>query len=208
MTIMNILGCDPGSRNFGYGVVQTKLVGKKQVFRVRECGILDHPLKSIKPDDLKVGRKQFLAEIKSLLQPNSKIIGERFQTRGVNGVTIELVNFMLAFMYGAFPQADMRMITASQWKHWVNKSAGLEKLIRRVKMSAKAKQTPLAKLYKYSLCEPHELDAVLMALFLSYTERGIVPFEDMSAKDWQRIVDQCEAASTIPITQQRIAKRG
>lgn len=171
MKVITVLGCDPGYRNFGFSVVQVARKGDGFVFRVKTCGMLKDTLKDMKGDvipriDL------FKREIRSLCRKYkvSAITAERFQSRGLRGLSAELVSGMI-FLLTQVGQKDVNLITASQWKNQFNRAYG---------------KGSLDEIYKVCRVEPHELDSVCIAIYGACARLGLPHFINMDRNELLR----------------------
>ncbi len=163
-----LMSHDPGSRNYGYGVIKaTKVVGGKIQVKVLENGLCPVPVSQMKSgSDLRKG----LATYKSWYLKIANrykiqfVVAERFMTRGGKGPTIEAVNMMLgALMLGDVP---CKVLPAAQWKNAMRR-AGID----------------LAQWYKWAKVTPHQLDACLIGV---YTCSMLYGFKGMDALDLKK----------------------
>lgn len=146
-----VMSHDPGSRNYGYGIVKaTQLRGKRIKVQVLENGMCPVPI-----NQLKSGRtlRRGLAAYKFWCQSLAAkygiqfVVAERFMTRGGKGPTIESVNMMLgALMLGDVP---CKVLPAAQWKN----------ALRRADID-------LSYWYKWAKVTPHQLDACLIGIYI------------------------------------------
>ncbi len=157
-----MLGCDPGSKNFGISLVGVRR-GKPVVYA---NGVLNFPVNDL--INFNGMADKFLNEIDDWMafKPDA-IIGERFQSRGGSsmGPLIEQVSVMLGLMhqYGV----PMKLTVASAWKNAFNRRF----------------QTDLKEIYPTVSVQPHQLDASLIAIYglekgldllLNYTPESII----------------------------------
>lgn len=171
-----ILGCDPGSRNFGIALVGVKR-GKPKIYA---NAVMSRPLNSLL--NFNEQRETYKAEIKEWLGAGdvNAIVAERFQTRGNGGPLIELVSFML----GILDRYDlpMKMIVASQWKNEFKRRFDED----------------LKDLYDEVLVQPHQLDAALIGIY--GLEQGLQTKFDY---DYEQIFKQVEKTSLIGLRKVR-----
>lgn len=179
--VLTLIGHDPGSQNYGISVVRVKLpeiiegtVKNSQLqelpslsFSILYAGKLKTTFTTLKNSNL--AKKEivgFRKEIKGLVKkfkPDVQI-AERYMSRRMGGVTIELVNMLLGALrvYAEADKVPLRMIPASQWKNEI-KRKGID-LKEVYKTNKKAKRTA------------HELDAVLIAIYGAFKLMKIKPY--------------------------------
>lgn len=147
--MITILGIDPGSVNAGYAVLLVRVKNKKVQYKLEECGKLDNLLKDLKKPHKKVLRAH-VKEVKSLVTKYQVdyLLTERYMTRGIKGSTIEAVNQMLGALEIGLSQ-EITQIPAATWKNQVNRIFDLKDFYKSVRV------------------EPHEVDAVLQAMWLA-----------------------------------------
>jgi len=154
---LRVLGFDPGSKNFGvFGGI---LYGGKTLHRVSllETSLLRNAITTFNDDEFAEQVAKFKNEIRMLvLRVKPRVIFiERFQSRGLKGLTVELVSFMIGLIVGMCHELTEELghavVThlriASQWKNAVNRQFSLDSLYA---------QLPKA--------IHHRLDACLIAL--------------------------------------------
>lgn len=158
MSKLTVLGFDPGTTNFAYGVTSftdtsyKPVVSGKLVSMVRKTML-----------DLPVQFAAFLDEFVPLVKkykPHVVVI-ERFMNRGkFSGDTGEYVSMMIAlivdYLRREFPRVIVYIVQPGNWKTAFNRNR------LRGRKQEKGEIKPLDSLYGYTLIEPHELDAVLM----------------------------------------------
>lgn len=191
--LLTILSSDPGFRNYGFSVVQFRRDSKGNLaFRVRECGHCTATVSNLKSGKVLVAQldayKQFLSG-KIDKYGVQAFSAERFMTRGVNGPSIEMVNFMLGVMVSSFNK-PVKLWPAVTWKNAVRR-----------------KGVDLSYWYKWCKTSPHQLDATLIGLYTGYRAYGYTDFGDLDLEDvMPSIVDQMESVSLEPLTN-RVARR-
>lgn len=175
--VYTILGCDPGSKNFGYSVIRFKKVGNTFQFRVLETGILECALTELKGDV--VGAINLFKRRVSALRRKYGIThfcAERFQSRGIKGKTIELVSFML----GLLTQVGIRnylFITASQWKNQINRIFDLKEAYRTIGVPA------------------HLLDATCIGIYFGCVVTQLKPFQTIRRNELLKRVRRATVSS-------------
>lgn len=169
---MRILCLDPGSRNFGYCVIEIDENGfqyleigqilktivnltalpayRKGPKRKKKIAKEDRPFDPPVQDMLPQFRKVLMAILKDW-NPD-EIVVERFQARGLKGSTIEAVSIMIGIilLQGYLRKIKVRLITAAQWKNVVNKHVILDTLYSHTQLDG---------------FTPHETDASCMGLY-------------------------------------------
>lgn len=151
--MITVLAFDPGTANMGVAVVKTN--GKK--FVVCEHTKIAHTIKDLKGPQVMENIAAFKREVRRFIRKYkpTHIVAERFQSRGLKGVTIEAVSMML----GVLTQLgikNVQFITAAQWKNQWNKIYSLDNF--------------------YVQCrpiEPHQVDAVNIGLYAANLFLGI-----------------------------------
>lgn len=167
-----VLGCDPGSAN--YGICLVGLLPNQKI-KVYANSVLMRPLNDL--INFNDNRVTFLSEIGPWMQHSPDgIIAERFQTRGNGGPLIELVSAMLGLLGAKYPRTKIKLTVASAWKN---------KLQRRFNVDLK-------EIYPQVNVQPHQLDAALIGVY--GLEAGLGKELDYDLWD---IVSQVEQTSLI-----------
>lgn len=153
--MITVLGCDPGSKNFGLFVGKVNDdISKIQILESRMITTCLTEMKgNILPDV-----EAFAEDYESILQKYKPdvITLERFQTRGFRGKTIELIGTMLGVMMmknvelARDKEVDVRLLTAATWKNRVNKVSKLKAVYKTMK--------------KRKVVD-HRIDAALMSVY-------------------------------------------
>ena len=167
---MRVLGIDPGTKNFGaFAGEVNKGVTK---VNVHHSEMFDHAMQELKGDALEQVRVFEREYMKLLTVHRPDIITiERFQSRGLKGKTVELVNVMMGVMMSANvkyvesnPKLKVQLLTASTWKNAVNRVSDLELIYRVMK--------------KHGVVA-HRVDAALMSLYkISENPYGFLKVRD------------------------------
>ncbi len=166
-----VLGCDPGSANFGISLVGLK----RNRVKIYANSVLMQPLNDLV--DMGTARMAFLAEIHHWMRLNPDgICAERFQTRGNSGPLIEYVSVMLGLLGGVYKTTPLKLTIASTWKNKFNKRF----------------ECDLKEIYPTTRVQPHQLDASLIGVY--GLESGLGVNIDYSVDD---IVSQTEQTSLI-----------
>lgn len=146
-------GADPGSSNYGYGVVEATIRRDLVHIDIIEAGmwqdvvtnLTDHAVKPPKSKRRKRDPTAMIAPLSEQMEAFAAewetvfttyeiehITCERFQTRGIKGKTIEAVSMMngALLMQAARHFITFDCITAATWKNQVNRYLRLEDLYR------------------------------------------------------------------------------
>lgn len=191
-----IFSHDFGSANYGYGITQVKLVGDRILFRILENGLCPSTIRDL--SSIKQRRTErdgfvdWLTKIRDQHNPDV-LAGERYMTRGIKGPTIESVNIMIGAVENspAFWPQMIKVIPAATWKNAV-KRAGID----------------LKAEYKRVRVTPHQLDAVLIGLYIGFRGYGRKDFGDMDLPSiWDKILDQVELTSTNRLINRKVTGR-
>lgn len=137
-----VLGCDPGTANFGIALVSLK--DTRPV--VLANSMLMRPMNNLM--EFNEGRKLFMTEVDRWIEQGANaIIAERFQTRGLLGPLVETVSVMIGSLgeYGL----PIKAVIASQWKTAFKRRFGVD----------------LKELYETVNVQPHQLDAALIGIY-------------------------------------------
>ena len=175
---MRVLMLDPGSRNFGYSVLEIDGKG----FRYLEIGQIEKTIVNLTanphvrkpkrrkkagqapqkiPKDgwpvdhpLHVMLPRYYKTMSRLIKDYGidEVVMERFQSRGLKGSTIEAVSIMVGILLGMLHRMKIksRLVTAGQWKNQINRHINLDNTY---KITAKFGYTP------------HETDACFMGIY-------------------------------------------
>lgn len=166
-----ILAIDPGSVNFGCAVVDPA-----------RMKILAHGLNPFTITGLKPGVSQQLEEYTKFLRALKDrncvyAVAERFQSRGLQGMSVELVNVMLGVLLTEFP-GKCRLLIASQWKNSYGRG-GLD--LKNFYLTMR----PVT---------PHQIDACLMGVWLACKLQGTPLPEEQTLRNMIRKADQPSVA--------------
>lgn len=182
---ITVLALDPGKTNFGYCVTQFLGSGS---FKPLIAGKLKNTITDM--SNLVSHMDEYTMEIDGLLDYKpSVLVIERFMNRGkFSGDTGEYVGVMLglaAFQARAKLDADVLIVQPGIWKTAFNRVLGWKS----------GKPTPLDKLYRFCLTEPHELDAYLMTHFGYGKVTNTSPFSLVKSKSKQAFLTEFEAVA-------------
>jgi hypothetical protein len=180
---LRIFSHDPGSRNYGYAIVEGRLVNDRVKFRVLVNGLCPCPINDLKDHQTRQRqRSEYLKWVKYMVMTYSPrgIYGERYMTRGIRGPTIESVNMMLGLLQSL--ELKDAFVPAAVWKNAVNRQG----------IDLKA---------EYKLCRtaPHQLDASLIGVYAIHQAFGVQDYGTMGQKRFHRLVDQIEETSTAKL---------
>lgn len=169
-----VLSFDPGSVNMGCSLLEIDRSTKS--IAVLADAVLMHPLHDIK--QFKKEQALFLSEVSEWISKGKPdaIIAERFQSRGLKGLTIECVCMMLGLL--SMLNLPVLYITAATWKNRYQKRFNID----------------LRELYKELQVAPHQLDSALIGCFGA--ETGLKSYIDFSIDD---IINQVTDKSLVPL---------
>lgn len=190
--LLTLLSSDPGSSNYGYAVVQFNKTDDRLKFRVIENGLCHSTVNGLKDSKVLATQlkayEQFLIDLRNKFKVDA-LCAERYMTRGINGPTVEYVNFMLGVMIQS-SQLPVRLWPAVVWKNAM-KRAGVD----------------LKYWYKYCRATPHQLDAVLIAIYTGHFAYGYKDFGDTPIeKLMPTIIDQVEATTCEKLFNRKLRK--
>ena len=158
---MRILSMDPGVTNFAWSVLE---VSRPFKVKLVATGMLEETLKDM-TGNVKEKADLFLNAVKVLKEEYEidHTIMERFMSRGMKGLTIELVNVMLGIMLGSWKkkQRNFKLITAAQWKNEWNRRADLKEFYDKVS------------------CTVHQADSIGIGLYGAAYWFDEEPFKDI-----------------------------
>lgn len=165
-----VLANDPGTASYGFAVIEAWMVGGQNSrieFRILEHGLVENTVRTLK--DGKATRREvrrYLETMRELIhQYNPNIwAAERFSTRGIKGITIELVCLMLGTVIGHFNHLTFRYYIAAQWKNEAKKKGDLKEFYRAVK--------PFG-------VTPHQVDACFIGIYAIHKAAGLKGFEHL-----------------------------
>lgn len=171
---IRLLSFDPGSVNMGCSLIEIDRSSKS--ITILADSVLMHPLHDIK--HFSKEKEAFLQEVNSWIDKGKPdaIIAERFQSRGLKGLTIECVCMMLGLL--SMLNLPVLYITASTWKNRYQKRFNID----------------LRELYKELQIAPHQLDSALIGCFGA--ETGLKSYIDFSIDD---IINQTTDKSLVPL---------
>lgn len=143
---IRILGCDPGSKNYGYTCLDARVKEGKLKTKVHEIGMFQRCINNLtsKPQKPPKSRRKkegmwaplqeqlpifehFWSGVLDEFKPDMFMV-ERYQARGGKGTTIECVSIMNGVIASLCLDRgiDFQMITAATWKNRVNAHISLE----------------------------------------------------------------------------------
>jgi hypothetical protein len=187
MKKLRILAHDPGSSNYGISVIEAEIPTSQPTnlkFKILDFWKVNSTLQSLKLTkrskrtkkeksksiSLSPGKElmEYFAEVQHATHAyNIDLqIAERYMSRRMGGVTIELVNMELGVLRTLCMLQDtpLRMIPASQWKNEAARNGiNLEQIYKEVKP------------FKVS---PHEVDAVMIGLYGFYSLNKWKPYSN------------------------------
>ena len=169
---VTVLSLDPGVTNCAWSVLEA---GRTGMPKLLATGMIRNTIKEFTGDDLESRSKLFSNEIQQLVEEFSvtHLIAERFMSRGMKGLTIELVNAMLGILINLWAGApgSMKFITAAQWKNEWNRNSDLTAY------------------YSRCACEVHQVDSIGIGLYGIDHWFNRKPFENIRSLE-KRLVKQ------------------
>ena len=150
-----IMGIDPGTKNMSWSIIEAK---EKGYYKIISHGMFKYPINDLTTNGSAIQADNFAYESNSLICKYnvSRIVAERFISRGIRGGVIEKVNYMLGMLDVGIKEPGMdgqfMLITPAQWKNQFNKHCSLENLYK----------DPQIKLNKIT---KHQIDATCIALY-------------------------------------------
>lgn len=160
-----VLAFDPGKSNGAYCAIDSAL-------RMRQIGMLKHPLQKFNDEAQVKGFKQEIHQLIDSIAPRY-VVCERFQNRGrVSGEQVEFVSVMVGLILAERP--DTELVPALTWKSALRKEYVTDQIAKMYLREKYARQRKKRKIrYKFemehlietsSLTE-HECDALGIALW-------------------------------------------
>lgn len=168
---ITVLSMDPGTTNYAASVLKFSASGDKLKTKIVGTRLVENTVKQ--PSDLVREARAFRAEIMNLEHlygPFDLVVAERFQSRGLKGLTIEGINMMLGVLAVTYP--NLHLYTASTWKNSFNRKRSpdnLKDLYEDLKILTK----PTPKAERPTV---HELDCTLMGVYHACKHLGYDPF--------------------------------
>lgn len=142
------LALDPGKTNFGYSVLEYYIDGASiGSYRILECGMVGNTITELK-NGLFDSVRAYEREICRIVGDHgvTRIVAERFVSRGLLGSLSEYVNIMIGIS-SVFAEEDFRIIIPATWKNKFNKIYKLDRY------------------YEMWGVVPHVLDATLIGIY-------------------------------------------
>lgn len=175
--MMKIAAFDPGSVNHGWCVVTENLV-------IEAHGMLAEPMTMLTNGYVaqRNSYRRFLRKLKKL--GCTIAVAERFQSRGLKGLSIELVTFMLAQIDMVYSRC--KMIPASQWKNEYSRQG----------TDIKAMYVDLRPF------TPHQIDACLIGVWAVCRVKG---FELPHASRLKLLIANAKGAE-VPVKKAKVPK--
>jgi hypothetical protein len=180
---LRIFAHDPGSKNYGFSIVEGRLIDDRVKFDVLINGLCPCPINNLKDHRERQEQSRAFLEWATEMVDRWKprgIYGERYMTRGIKGPTVEAVNMMLGLLQSlGLPDA---YIPAAVWKNAVARH-GIE----------------LKDEYRLCKTAPHQLDASLIGVYALHQALGQKDFGTMGRKRFYRLMTQVEDTSTAKL---------
>jgi hypothetical protein len=198
--MINVLACDPGSSNFGFAVLSGRLVGDQISFKIITNGMCPCPIKQVKnSSDLQNQQLAFQAWFEGLVADYDidSVCAERFMARGLLGALGEYIGIMIGMMGLILCTAGKRplkIFPAATWKNAVRRNAQEKEF--------------LDKTYKVAKVLPHQLDAVLIGVWVIYQGFKRTDFKGLDlVKTRDKLLDRIEETSQEKLINRKL-KRG
>lgn len=148
LTNVTVLSLDPGVTNCAWAALKSDRDGRVKLLGT---GMIQNTVKEFTGDAVCESSSKFTREIQQLMEEFSvtHLIAERFMSRGMKGLTIELVNAMLGILINSWKGrlGTFKLITAAQWKNEWNRNSDLTAF------------------YSMCACEVHQVDAIGIGLY-------------------------------------------
>jgi hypothetical protein len=178
---LRILALDPGTANFGYAVVDLR------VLENGKCEATVRTLKTAATMRQEMAEFEFwLGDICDRWKPQA-VAAERYMTRGINGPTVECVNIMIGIVLTVLP-LPFKIMPAATWKNCVSRQ-----------------DVDLKEMYKKTMVTPHQVDAALIGVFTGCQAFKLQQFGDI---DWSTVfpdfLRQLESTSTFKLINRKI----
>lgn len=198
--MITILSCDPGSRNFGWSILEGKKVTRngrvKITFRILANGMCPCPISQVKGSkELKDAQKAYQDWILGLVKKYNvdAICAERFMTRGLLGPLVEMVGIMIGIAMSCTGELPFKVFPAATWKNAVKRNTGEKDFLN--------------SLYKKTKVLPHQLDAALMGVWTLYQGYKQTDFKGLDLDtEINKLLDQIEATSTERLINRKIER--
>lgn len=145
---VTVLSLDPGVTNCAWAVLDS---GRSGAVKLLATGMIQNTVREFTGDAVRESSARFTNEIQQLVEEYSvtHLIAERFMSRGMKGLTIELVNAMLGILINGWKgrRGTLKLVTAAQWKNEWNRNSDLTAF------------------YAECDCEVHQVDAIGIGLY-------------------------------------------
>lgn len=197
--MINVLACDPGSANFGWSVLSGKKVDEVVTFKVIANGMCPCPIKQVKNStDLQSQQIAFGAWFENIVDTYDidAVCAERFMARGLLGALGEYIGIMMGMMGLLLIQKGkkpLKIFPAATWKNAVRRNSGDKEF--------------LSKAYKLTGVLPHQLDAVMIGIWVIYQGFKQTDFRGLDLiKNRNKLLDQVEATSDQKLINRKIKR--
>ena len=182
MKIITVLAHDPGTRSYGYSVVQGRIDNKKLKITILENGLIKNTIKQLKDSDLlEEQTEKYLEEVRRRFKRYKPdyFIAERYMSRLIRGTLIEVVSWMLSAVHQNIKSRyKCEFIPAVTWKNFYRRN-----------------NIDLKKLYKKVRTTPHQVDATMMAI---YALTRLLKC-DLTGVKVQELIRELEETSQTPL---------
>jgi Holliday junction resolvasome RuvABC endonuclease subunit len=187
---MRILSLDPGTTNFGYGVLDVRHKDSQTSFRVLENGKCPFTVKTLKTakvmgDEMAL-YELWLGDLVARYAPDA-VAAERFMTRGINGPTVECVNIMIGITLSLMGK-PFKIMPAATWKNAVTRQG-----------------VDLKEQYKKTMVTPHQVDACMIGLYTGCQAFRLDQFGDLDLpKLFPNFLRSLEETATFRLINRKI----
>jgi hypothetical protein len=190
--MIDVVSFDPGTRNFGCSHVRVSVVRGRVIYQVVQNGLFRSTITSLNQDLISKSAR-FDSKIEPLLIRCDILAAERFMSRGLRGTLIENITYMLGRVSRTLDLMGKpyRYIAAVTWKNAINKEL-------------KSLDLNLKDLYGLCKAEPHQLDSVLIGIYIGSLHLGAKPFQQFTSKTAiRKLFKQVESTSREPLINRR-----
>lgn len=179
---VTILAMDPGVQNFAWTVIK---VSRPFKIEILGTGTIKNTLKTL-VGDMIPSMSLFLDDVKTIAKQFNidRLVAERFSSRGLKGLSIELIGIMLGAILSGLPNSTKhlsinrtKLVMAATWKNEFNKVY------------------PLDTLYKKTPFTPHKVDSTLIGLYAASLWLNERPFSLITVRDIRRLFKLNEKAN-------------
>jgi len=198
--MINILSCDPGSKNFGWSVLSGKLENGRITFKIKANGMCPCPVSQVKGSKaLQEDCAAFQDWFESIVTEYNidAVCAERFMARGLLGALGEYVGIMMGIMIASLRRLGnkpMKIFPAATWKNAVKRNTNDKEF--------------LTQMYKDACVVPHQLDAALIGVWTLYQGFNRKDFGDIDLRERkEQLLSQVEATSKEKLITRKVKRQ-